>query len=930
MGIFSSKYKTYVGTSISRFADTESFISSKKKGLISSISRNEDVTDHTLDSLINSSGFRAKKAFRYSESSYTFGRPKDTLFAKNGSTATVNIAVTDYLTGLGASEVYYVRYGTYSYDHKFYKTLKSEFNLDFVTGLLPTLSTEKGSDVVIFEASLLLNPSNTSEDYESLIPITVYPIVRKSSTAVDRIGAEITYRWDKKVKSINNTYDSVGPVLDSTNTFSNYSGGTTSYTNTSVSSTTEVLAPIIENSTVPADPPNTYAPTEIELRTVTTKKTTTTIVDHYTVNPTLPVTLYDFSSDIAVSGETDVYSGILNAGITYTFSVIPLPGSSLSPSMLLTEVGSTALATGAFFVYTPTSTKTYYLTIRGTSNTTGSYRCTVTYPGTPPNIGTLVRNTYVLEENDHELTTTTKTYNQESVIFSEDFGISEDKLSKTFFMSGYALSGISFFEYETNTGISELDNVFSISYSVPGNYLPRLYFRWNHISEGTDKSTLAYINGKKLSGKIGINYDDVIEAVHKIDGDRTQADLDQIRSVFLTYAIPADATDQIELKYLFKHFKDWHGVIGGSTTTKSLADFNTNYQLRDSNEHVLAIEDKRFKITIGMQGIWKRTVTGVFDSVGKYGTLKGEMTVTTVVDGFITTARKFPWHVYRYQTNETTYEEYHVVGLETKYYVEGDHTSASGYTADVEDVKDILYVPINYSLIDQFTLFEQEELMYKSMQIVANSLVVVKVKWYQRGGWSTLFKIVAIVAAFYGFTQGFELLSALATVASVSIAWALELVFAYLVDYLTAVIAIKLFVKAAGEELALLTAIVLAATGYIQGGGFKSPFATQMLQYSNSIFTEMNASFMREIDSIKNEYNSFITEAKTEFKEISDELKKFDNPNKNLTAYLLNSTPEEFLNKTHIGNIGTKVFDVTRNYVDISLRLPYRPTYSEV
>jgi hypothetical protein len=50
----------------------------------------------------------------------------------------------------------------------------------------------------------------------------------------------------------------------------------------------------------------------------------------------------------------------------------------------------------------------------------------------------------------------------------------------------------------------------------------------------------------------------------------------------------------------------------------------------------------------------------------------------------------------------------------------------------------------------------------------------------------------------------------------------------------------------------------------------------------------------------------------------------------NLTAHLLSSTPTEFLNKTHIGNIGTKVFDVTRNYVDISLRLPYRPTYSEV
>lgn len=723
MGIFSSKYKTYVGTSISRFADTESFISSKKKGLISGITRNEDITDHTLDSLINSAGFRAKKAFRYAGDGYTFGRPSDTIFAKNGSDATTGIAIENYLTSLGALNVFYTKYGVNNYFHKLYKLLHNSYNFNFNTGELPTLSVIKGSTVTLTNLFILNNPTNLLEDADSFSSIDFYITEVIEEPSIARLGAKISYTW-------------------------------------------ELL------------------------------------------------------------------------GVSYT----------------------------------------------------------------------------------------------EDLVISDSFFFSDEEIKKTVFMAAYENStgDLSFFDYEINSGISSLDNIFETSYDAPGDYLPRLYFRWNHISEGTDKNSIAYTNGKKLAKKIGIDYDDVIEAVHKIDEDRTQADLDQIRSVFLTYALPADATDQIELNYLFKHFKNWYGVIDGTVTTESLEDFNTNYQLSDSDEHVLVIEDKRFKITIGMQGIWKRTVTGVFDSVGKYGTLKGEMTVTTVVDGFTTTTRKFPWHVYRYQTNETTYEEYHVVGLETKFYVEGNHTSASGYTKDVEDAKDILYVPINYSLIDQFTLFEQEELMYKSMQIVANSLVVVKVKWYQRAGWSTLFKIAAIVAAFYGFTEGFELLSALAAVASVSIAWALELVFAYLVDYFSALIAVKLFVKVASEEVALLTAIVLAATGYIQGGGFKSPFATQMLQYSNSIFTEMNASFMREIESLRNDYNSFITEAKTEFKEISDELKKFENPNKNLTAYLLNSTPTEFLNKTHIGNIGTKVFDVTRNYVDISLRLPYRPTYSEV
>ncbi len=723
MGIFSSKYKTYVGTSISRFADTEAFLSSKKKGLISGIARNEDITDHTLDSLINSSGFRAKKAFRYAGDSYTFGRPSDTIFSKDGSDATTGIAIENYLNTLGAINIFYTKYGVNNYFHKLYKLLHNSYNFNFNTGELTTLSAIKGSTVTLTNLFILNNPTNLLEDADSFSSIDFYITEVIEEPSIARLGAKISYTW-------------------------------------------ELL------------------------------------------------------------------------GVSYT----------------------------------------------------------------------------------------------EDLVISDSFFLSDEELKKTVFMAAYENStgDLTFFDYGMNSGISSLDNVFETSYDAPGDYLPRLYFRWNHTSEGTDKNSIAYTNGKRLAKKIGLDYDDLIDSVHKLDADRTQEDLDKIRSVFLTYALPADAIDQVELNYLFKHFKNWYGVIDGTVTTESLEDFNTNYQLSDSKEHVLVIEDKRFKITIGMQGIWKRTVTGTFDSVGKYGALKGELTTTTVVGESITTVRTFPWHVYRHQTSETTYEEYHVVGLETKYYVEGDHTSASGYTKDVEDAKDILYVPINYSLIDQFTLFEQEELIYKSMQIVANSLVVVKVKWYQRSGWSTLFKIAAIVAAFYGFTQGLELLSALATIATVSIAWALELVFAYLVDYLTSVIAIKLFVKAAGEEIALLTAIVLAATGYIQGGGFKSPFATQMLQYSNSIFAEMNASFMREIESLKDDYNSFITEAKTEFKEISDELKKFDNPNKNLTAYLLNSTPEEFLNKTHIGNIGTKVFDVTRNYVDISLRLPYRPTYSEV
>ena len=110
MGIFSSKLKTYVGTSVSRVSNASQFISSKKRGFITGFNRNQDTTEHTLNYLTKSHGFNAKRAFDYANSSYIFGRPNDTIFSKAGSDAVVNVAIGNYLTGIGATTIYYSVY----------------------------------------------------------------------------------------------------------------------------------------------------------------------------------------------------------------------------------------------------------------------------------------------------------------------------------------------------------------------------------------------------------------------------------------------------------------------------------------------------------------------------------------------------------------------------------------------------------------------------------------------------------------------------------------------------------------------------------------------------------------------------------------------------------------------------------------------------
>jgi hypothetical protein len=734
MGLFSSSYETYVGTSISRFTDANDFVSSKIKGMISGVNRKEDITEHALENVIASSGFNARKAYRYGGNGYVFGRPSDTIVAKNawfgiGTSVYVsmNLAIRDYLFSLGAQEIYYTKYGVSNYFHKLYMLLKSSQNFNFDTGELPLLTASKGFTVTLSEVALLINPTDTSEDLDSFEEISFYPAEVKENINISRVGAEITYTW---------------------------SNGATTFT--------------------------------------------------------------------------------------------------------------------------------------------------------------------------------------ESLTLSTNFEFSFIELEKTMYMAAYkdVAGQLQFFNYELNTGIPALDNVLNTPYDTPGEYLPWLYFRWDKQPSNTNITSADYLSSKKLAKKIGLNYNEVIEAVHSVEEGRTQEDLNDVDSVFLMYAVPADATDQVEIKYLYRFFEKHYNAIGGFTTDLSLEQFNGLYQKTSAFEHAIIFQDARFKMSLGMSGIWKRVVTGSIGEINTYRTLKGQdvkWNSTTTPRGFtILSPFFYSWHTYAHQVSATQYIEYHVVGLRCSYFVEGNYRAASGYTEDVEDPKDILYIPIDFSLVKDLPIFEEEELMYKGLQIVANSLVVVKVKWYQQDIWGGIFKFIGIVLLIMGFKEGFELFYALAAIASVSVAWAIELIIQYVVQYLLATLAVNLFVTVAGKELAFLAAILATIYGGAKSFGFNAPYATDLLKYANAVFTEVGKSFGKEFAELQSQYTNFIEEAEKEIDEISNLLENFDNPNLKYAQIILGETPTEYYNKIHEGNIGRRVFDVIPNYVEMSLDLSLKPTYSRV
>ena len=719
MGIFSSKSKTYVGTSVSRVSNASQFISSKKRGFITGFNRNQDTTEHTLNYLTKSHGFNAKRAFAYSDSTYIFGRPNDTIFSKSGSDAVVNVAIGNYLTGIGATTIYYSVYGLNNFYNKAYQFLVSNYLFNFDTSELGSLSIEKGTLVYLSGIAILIN-EGIPVPISNLKPINLHTCTFEKVSSITDIGLKIFYRYVQDIAGV--------PTL------------------------------INESRTI--------------------------------------------------------------------------------------------------------STSFNFLDVANSSN---------------------------------------------------------------YFCAAYKnnMNNLVFFNYKENTGISYLDAIHSTSYVVAGDYYPRIYFRWNYASGSKYPSSTEYLHSKEISKKIGLDYDQVVEAVHKIDADRTQADLDKIISSIFMYALPADATEQIEIMYLFKHFEKWYDVVNGTISYKSLSSFNSTLTLSELDEHVIVIEDARFKITVGMQGIWKRTVTGVFGSVGKYGTLKGKLTATSAY-----TVGTFPWNVYRYQVEANQYIEYQIVGLECKYYIIDDYHSYSVYTEDVNNSADLMYVPLDYTIVSSLNVFTQEELMYKAMHIFNNSVEVVKVKWYQRNGWATAFKVGAIILALQGFTEALAFIDVLVAVASVSIAWAIEIISALVLDAVFLAVSVNVFVNTVGDDLAFLTAIFLMVNGAWQGNafGFNLGSASELLSYSNSIFAEINKNISKEIKSIKEEYLSFADKSNKELTEISSLLEDPLNSNAQMGKLLLAETPDMFFTKTHQGNIGTKAYDLLHNFVDISLDLPRSPT----
>lgn len=518
-------------------------------------------------------------------------------------------------------------------------------------------------------------------------------------------------------------------------------------------------------------------------------------------------------------------------------------------------------------------------------------------------------------------------------VLTETFNITNSEFDDEadYFHVKYTAGGVvKYWMYRLGAGTyPSLDELFNAPAEVSGEFFPFLHFRGNKTSMDADVDSDEYKHSVKMSKYLGLDYQSLLDSINE------NPDIAQVENSYLTFAVPPDSEDPLELRYLFDFFAQlFDAGQGGMGAVTSTFQFSlSSLLLANRPESLIQIEDGKIKVSLANTGIYRRRLPGSIGPVGTHNRSIDFINRGTVPVGnsnsflHLVNARPITSHTYRRQVSENVYEEVQVLGLVMRYQVEGDHWT--GGDADTDE--DILLVPLDRSITRNYKITDREVLYARSLHLVFNSLQVVTVKWYQRGAWSTLMKIAAIVILIISVGQAFkEAMAAWAAAQSLSAAaWA---AFTVLVENIVTGIlvsqAFQIFVKLVGVDLAVTLALVAAVFGaykVMEAGSFKAaiPSAKTMLQISSSLIKAATTVTSGLIGDLLTEMSAFEKEMKEQMK-LLDEANELLQTNNLLEPFtIFGERPEDYYQRTvHSGNVGTIGFEALHNYVENALTLP--------
>lgn len=492
-----------------------------------------------------------------------------------------------------------------------------------------------------------------------------------------------------------------------------------------------------------------------------------------------------------------------------------------------------------------------------------------------------------------------------------------------YFHIKYTVRGITkYWMYKVGSGVHpSLDDAFDDPDKVTGDFFPFAYFRYEKKSTNEDKSTDDYKTSKKLVKYLGMEYDQVADAIND------NPDIKDVEQAMLVFAVPANSTNAVDQRYLYEFFDNWYDASAEQFTTGTEAAIQSFFVGNlDIVKSTILIQDKRFKMALNNGGMFKKRVAGKIGAVGSY-----ENGVTTTFiqeeygygDGQIGT-RQIPikTHYYRYQIADALYDEIQIVNLKMVYYI------FEKYTTTGDDVDDILLIPIARSITKEYSAKDRETLYARSLHYVFNSRIITVVKWYQSDFFQFLIMVVAVVISVVTLQPYLVKLGvAVAAGVGAAIGAALLVILEKVLMQIVIGYVVKLFVKAIGLELAFLIAVIAALAGMVgnmQAGSVNgAPWAQDLLSVSSTLIKGVTDSVSDLMGDLLKEASSFTTYVEGQLALIDDANKLLENNSLLSPWVIFGESPDDFYNRTvHSGNIGVIGISAISSYVDIALTLP--------
>lgn len=460
-----------------------------------------------------------------------------------------------------------------------------------------------------------------------------------------------------------------------------------------------------------------------------------------------------------------------------------------------------------------------------------------------------------------------------------------------------------------------LDDTFAYSYTSPGTYFPFVLFRRGeqNFAEEFYKGNPIYDDSEALLDEIGISFADLGAEIY------ANPDIDQIKQAALMMAVPVNTDNPTEIEYLFRFFTWLEQNTAITPPYPTIEERIAGPGIRANR--AIEFKDGGFRVVMSYDEIqWSRHP----GSIGPRGTYQRTSVVaennTTIAAPGGSRVRQTYW----FQVSDGVYEKVSVLNPRMQYDIFEDH-KVLGNGVDEKCV-----IPVNHEIAQQISLTKREELYYRSVHLVFNSLVVEKVEWYERGAFKALLVVIAVIIAFKtGYFQGIidaiNLGSLAATAQAVAIMYVKQLVFSY---------AFELVVNELGLEASLYIALAAAFVG-VGLANFATEtqhaWAERLLQGSLGLTKGVNTNLATEMAEYQAEAQEFQLLAEQKWEEL-EEIRKLLDTQDILDPFTFigqspvtqhNETPDQMYARTiHSGNLGARGLDFVESFVDISLKLP--------